>query len=329
MRPINIPVVILIALLGVFALAWHEQLALYDWGRLVGYKPPNAVSTLATQTTMTPYARHLFYVYHPQLEASTQFNRDCSVTPQVIVLGCTVSFQGIYLYDVSDPQLTGLEQTTAAYEMLHVGYSRLSSSERTRIDALVRQAYLAASETDPQLVQEEQSYLKTEGAGAVANELHSMMGTEVAKLPPALEDYYRQYFTNRQTVLAYKNEYESVFISRQNTVSRDDAELANWKSEIASNDAQLSADNQKLNAQYAMLKSLLSSGETTVYNAGVTSYNQGVASETGLSDNTQRIITEYNQVVAARNAVAVQVDTLDQTISSQPLGSSASTLATP
>jgi hypothetical protein len=329
MRPINIPALILVTLLGVFALAWHEQLALYDWGRLAGYKPATTVVALATQTTMTPYARHLFYVYHPQLEGSTQFNRDCSVTPRVIVLGCTVSFQGIYLYDVSDPQLTGLEQTTAAYEMLHVGYSRLSTSERTRIDALVQQAYVSASKTDPQLVQEEQSYLKTEGSGAVANELHSMMGTEVAQLPPALEDYYRQYFTNREAILAYKNEYESAFISRQNTVTKDDAELASWKNEIASNEALLSADNQKLNAQYMTLKSLLSSGEVTVYNAGVSSYNEGVASEVSLSDSTQRIIAEYNQVVAARNAVAVQVDTLDQTISSQPLGSAASTLATP
>jgi hypothetical protein len=329
MRPINIPALVLLVLLGIFALVWHEQVAIYDWWRLLGYDPPPQVVQLADQTTMTPYARRLFYVYHPQLEGSTAFNRDCSVTPQVIVLGCTVSFQGIYLYSVQDAELNGLEQTTAAYEMLHVGYSRLSTSEREHIDSLVMQAYTAASATNPELVQEEQSYLKTEGAGAVPNELHSMMGTEVAQLPPALEAYYSQYFSNRGTILAYKDQYESAFVERQEAVASDDQKLAAWKSTISYDESEISSQNQSLNLQYAQLKSLIAQNQIAQYNAGVSSYNAAVAAQTNLSNQTQRLIEEYNSLVAERNDIALQVDKLDQTISSQPLGGAASTLATP
>jgi hypothetical protein len=329
LRPINITAAVLIILLGVFALVWHEQLAIYDWWRLIGYTPPPQVVQLADQTTMTPYARRLFYVYHPQLEGNTAFNHDCSVTPQVIVLGCTVSFQGIYLYNVQSPQLNGLEQTTAAYEMLHVGYSRLSIAQRVRIDSLVMQAYKVAAVTDPQLVQEEQSYLKTEGAGAVANELHSMMGTEVAVLPPALEVYYSQYFTDRQAILAYKNEYESVFTARQDAVQSDDEELARWKTLIAQDENEISSENGSLNGQYAELKALIASNQVAEYNAGVAGYNAAVARETDLSSQTQSLISQYNDVVAERNDIALQVDKLDQTISSQPLGGTASTLSAP
>ncbi|HUD11919.1 MAG TPA: hypothetical protein VMS08_05900 [Candidatus Saccharimonadia bacterium] len=326
MRPNNISALVIIVLLVVFGLVWHEQLAIYDWWRLAGYHPPQQVVTLADETTMTAYGRHLFYVYHPQLEGSTQFNRDCSVTPQVIVLGCTVSFQGIYLYDVQDSELNGLEQTTAAYEMLHVGYSRLSSSERQRIDALVMQAYTAAAASNPQLVQEEASYLKTEGASAVPNELHSMVGTEVANLPPALEAYYKQYFSNRQAILTYKNEYESAFVQRQETVADDDQELSEWKADIANDESQITMQNQRLSAQYSQLKGLIAENQDAQYNAGVDGYNAAVASVSDLVTRTQRLIAAYNQLVAERNDVALQVDKLDQTISSEPLAGSATTL---
>jgi len=319
MKPTKILAAVFVLLLVVAGVAWNQRLALYDWWRLADYNPPLAIQQLAQETTMTPYATHLFYVYHPLIEGSADFNRDCSVTPQVTVLGCTVSFQGIYLYDVQDPQLNGLEQSTAAYEMLHVGYSRLSDSERTTIDALVLQAYKAALPGDPELGQEEASYLKTEGAGAVANELHSMVGTEVTNLPPALATYYAQYFSNRSAVLAYRNEYEAVFERRQSTVSTDDNELNSWKLEINEDESTLDSEETRLSQESGQLQVLLGEGQDQEYNDEVPGYNAAVADQNALANATKNLIASYNSLVNARNGAAIEVNQLYQTISSQPL----------
>src|ERR1035438_2196603 len=121
----------LIVIISIGFLTWANRYNIYDTYRLYDYTPPTAITQLAAQTTMTPYAKKLFYVYHPTLEGSTSFNKDCQVTEQAIVLGCTAINRGIWLFNVSDPQLNGVEQVTAAHEMLHVAYSRLRSEEHT------------------------------------------------------------------------------------------------------------------------------------------------------------------------------------------------------
>src|SRR6266852_8698351 len=80
----------LLALVGVSFLIWQERLTAWDWVRLHNYQPSNIVRQLADQTTMTTNARRLFYIYHPQIDDSAQFNRNCRVTSQAVVLGCTV-----------------------------------------------------------------------------------------------------------------------------------------------------------------------------------------------------------------------------------------------
>lgn len=298
--------------------AYDNRYAFYDWWRLRDYNPPPQVQQLAKQDTMTPYATHLFYVYHPQIENSSQFNQNCSVTTQAIVLGCTVVNQGIYLYNVTDPQLYGVMQVTAAYEMLHVGYSRLSDSERARIDKLVLQAYKQASATDPQLVKEEQSYLKTEGQGAVANELHSMMGTEVANLPPELEHYYDQYFYNRQVIVKYEQQYQNVFLSRQNQVQADEAELVTLKQQITSDEADLNSKQASLTTQRTQLQAEESSGNIAAYNAGVPSYNAAVDAYNAEVGQVKSLINQYNEIVAQVQQIEVQENSLIQAISSYP-----------
>src|SRR6185295_11567695 len=90
---------------------------------------------------MTPDTRRLFYVYHPVLEDKQAFNSHCTDSEKTIVLGCYISRTGIYLYDVTDSRLNGVEQVTAAHETLHAAYERLSSSERKRVDGLTAQAF--------------------------------------------------------------------------------------------------------------------------------------------------------------------------------------------
>jgi hypothetical protein len=326
-RRSNLPLALLIVVLAGL-LGWRERLALYDWYRLVDYRAPIAVQMLADETAMTPYARHLFYVYHPQIEDATAFNKNCQVTVRAIVQGCTINFRGIYLYNVQDPELNGIEQVTAAYEMLHVGYARLSPSQRTYINGLVMQAFQADKASSPFLEAEEQSYLQTEGAAAVPNELHSMMGTEVAKLPPALETYYKKYFKNRQVIIRYENQYQAVFTQRQQIVTTDDQQLTSWLQTITKNETSINAQKAQLASQKDQLSVLLSGGQGLAYDAIVPAYNTAVGNYDTLINQTRALITDYNQLVMARNAVAVSINQLYQTISSQPITKLQSTVAT-
>jgi hypothetical protein len=280
--------------------------------------PPPQVAQLSQEDKLSSYGQKLFYVYHPQIETSAQFNQNCKVSPQEVVLGCTVINKNIYLYNVTDSQLNGVMQVTAAYEMLHVGYSRLSTSERKYIDGLVLEAYNEDVKTDPVLAQERQSYLKTEGQGAVANELHSMMGTEVENLPPALANYYSRYFTNRQVIVGYENEYQAVFVSRQNEINTDDTQLSTWNSQINSDEATLDTERDQLTTMSNQLNDYRNDGEIDSYNNGVNSYNTQVNSYNALVIQAKALINNYNQLVIARNSISVQEDQLDKAISSQP-----------
>jgi hypothetical protein len=307
-----------VLLIGLVFLAWINRYNIYDEYRLYNYTPPTSIVSLANQTTMTPYARKLFYVYHPVFENANVFNQDCNVTEQAIVLGCTQINKGIWLYNVQDSQLNGIEQVTAAHEMLHVGYSRLSPSKLKYINNLVMSTYYKLAPTDPLLKSEYESYLKTEGAGAVPNEMHSVLGTEVAVLPPALENYYKIYFTNRQAIVNYANQYESVFTSRQKAVQTDDSQLSAWQLTINSNEASLKTQYQQITAAQAQLNTYKSSGQISAYNSGVDSFNNLVENYNSLVDQTKSLITQYNNLVITRNAIAVQEDNLIQSISSLP-----------
>ncbi len=130
--------VALLALLSFPVLIYLNAQALSDWWQLRGYSPPATVTSLAAQDTMTSYATHVFYVNRPDIESNaSQFRNECQETEKTIVLGCYHSNQeGIFVYNVQDSRLAGVEQVTAAHEMLHAAYDRLSSKDRNYVDGL-------------------------------------------------------------------------------------------------------------------------------------------------------------------------------------------------
>lgn len=317
MRWLKIIIPIIVIIVGAYA-GWYFKWSIFDWYRLLNYKPAPNISALAQETTMTPYAKRLFYAYHPQLDNAKQFNSKCNVKPQVIVLGCTVLGQGIYIYNVTDPNVNGIVQVTSAYEMLHVGYSMLSAQERAKVDAMVMSAYTSLETKYPFLQAEEQSYLATEGSAAVPNELHSMLGTEVSDLPKNLANYYKRYFINRQTVVNFENMYQGAFLKRQQQVAADDNQLEIWQQQIDGNENTLTSEQQQIQAQFNQLQQLQASGQIQAYNAAVPGYNQVIDNYNSLVEQTRQLINEYNDLVVQRNQITLQVNNLYQAISSLP-----------
>ena len=229
------------------------------------------------------------------------------------MLGCYHPDQnGIYIYAVQDPTLAGIQQVTAAHEVLHSVYARLSGSARKQLNAELRD-YYEHGLTDANVKAEVALYQKTE-PDSVYDEMSCTFGTEIADLPAALNTYYAQFFTDRQKIVGYEQQYQAQFTSRRQQITADDTQLAGMKAQINSEEADLTTESTGLGKQKTQLQQLLSSGQLAAYNTGVASYNTRVDSYNAALGNLKQQISNYNQLVDTRNSIAGQLTTLDGAI---------------
>ncbi len=303
-------------LLVIFAFALYTQRQyIYDQVKLYGYSPPVEISALATEASMTDNSRRVFYVNRPELKQRSNFSQFCSTgTEQTVVLGCYKAPQrGIYLLAVSNAELKGIEQVTAAHEMLHAEYDRLSKSERTRIDELL-QDYYDTKLKDATIKKTIDGYRKTEPNDLV-NEMHSIIGTQVANLPAEMEQYYSQYFKDRASVVNLYGLYEKAFSSRQDQIKTYDQVLTNQKNEIETLETTVTQQGESLQSQRSRLDRLQSSNDISAYNAGVDSYNAAANAYNASIRRLRAVVDSYNALVEKRNAIAFEEQSLVEAIS--------------
>jgi len=299
---------------------WLQQNAIGDWFVLREYQPSATISQLATDVGMTGSARHYLYVNRPGIEEASAFNKHCTnEREQTVVLGCYLgNRQGIYLFNVQTPELHGVMQVTAAHEMLHQAYDRLSAGQRKHINDLLQN--VAQTITDPSLLEQINAYKQSE-PDAVSNELHSLLGTQVAHLPNELETYYKQYFTDRSKVVTYYDGYQAAFRTRQEQIKTYDKELSAQKADIESREKDLESQVAGLNQKRQRMDAERQAGNTELYNQEVPVYNALVDTyNTGLS-KLKSVITSYNELVKKRNAIVLQEQQLQQDLSSKQLPS--------
>ena len=308
----SLTLALLLAAIGLLGLR-HDELL--DWVATRGYTPSAAVQNLTAETTMTSYAKRLFYANRPAIEDKQVFNQHCTdPSDQVAVLGCFEGDrQGIYIYDVTDARLSGIEQVTAAHEMLHQAYLRLSRAEKNRINGLLQEYFdLKASQ---ELKDKIASYRQSE-PDQLQNEMHSIMGTEASDLPTELEQYYAQYFTDRQKVLVLHQKYQSEFDSRIAQINDYDAQLTNLKAQIDAHKKELTLREQELRQRRNQMNAYLAANQISDYNAAVPGFNALVVEYRDLVKTTNQEVNEFNRLLAERNALAVQERQLEDAINS-------------
>jgi len=266
---------------------------------------------------MTDYGKHLFYINRPSLESKADFNMHCSdTTEETAVLGCYHgNRQGIYLYAVTDERLAGVRQVTAAHEMLHQAYDRLSDDERSRIDALL-EAFYDSGQLNEDIKAKLDSY-KKQADVVLASEMHSIFGSEVRNLPAELEGYYKQYFSDRSKVVGFSEAYRAEFTRRQELVKQYDAQLASLKRQINTNKSELEEKMSFLNSKEKEIDQDVASRNQTQYDADVQAYNETVQSYNSLLAETRQLISRHNDIVGKRNEIAVQEQQLQQALDSR------------
>lgn len=291
--------------------------AISDWARLRNYQPPARVVKLADDTTMTGQTRRLFYVNHPDIGDKQKFNSHCrSTAEQTIVLGCYISNQGIFLLDVKEQRLNGVVEVTAAHEVLHAAYERLSDEEKSRVDKLIGQYFDQIK--NQRIIDTVENY-RAKDPSIVPNELHSILGTEVAELSPELEEYYGRYFADRKKLVAYSEQYEQTFVRLRQQVADYDAQLDQLQKQINANQSSIQALGGELDSDRANLDQLLASGQNDEYNASVPGYNAKVGEYNRLVNSTKQLIGTYNAIVEKRNQLATVEQELVEAIDSSKL----------
>lgn len=278
---------------------------IYDWWRLRDYTPPAEIVRLADDTTMKDYGRRLFYVYKPELNDRFQFNQNCTHTEETIVLGCYISGVGIYLFDIDDPRLEGVEQVTAAHEMLHVAYERLSPTEKERIDKLT--ADTLQSLNNQRIIKTIENY-RSRDSSVVPNELHSILATEVRDLPEELEEYYRRYFSNRLKIVEFSEQYESILTERKTRAVTLESQITGLKADIEIIESELSNKRSQLNSARQNVRT---QQQVREYNQQVESYNANIRQLNNLIARHNKLVEEYK-----RNAFETQE--LYEAIDSRP-----------
>jgi hypothetical protein len=298
-----------LSIITVALAAWlflNRQYAL-DQLTVWNYQPTAAIQAINTEVQFTDKGQFTFYATRPAVAEPSEFNGKCprqeAGSP---ILGCYTTEDRIYVFNVTNAQLEGMKEVTAAHEMLHAAWRRMSADEQNKVGALLTAAYEKSASTE---LRERMGYYQRTEPEEISNELHSILGTEVGDLGTELEGYYGQYFKDRKIILALHAKYNTVY---QSLYSRADTLYTEMQA--------LSASIETRSVAYDRDVAQLSS-DITRFNARANSGNFNSTSQ--FNSEKAALVARSNQLEARRNAISADIVAYDtlydeyKTLSSQ------------
>lgn len=309
-RHLRNAIIVVIAIVG-----FKYTQDIQDWAKLVRYQPPQEIARLATVTTMTDTGRRLFYVNTPQIEARKSPLNLCKNTEHTVVLGCYVTGKGIFLQSVPDPRLEGVMEVTAAHEVLHVAYDRLSLLEQQQLDRKLQSAF---GRLKNQRIRNLIGLYNKQDPRSVNTELHSILGTEVRNLSGELEEHYRTYFNNRSAIVALSEQYEGVFTSLRNKAKTLTQQLASRKLMMEQLGQQVDAEAANIQSERNSLQSSIAANPQADNNALVARFNDRVENYNRLVAELRQQNDNYNQMVNEHNTLALEEKSLVESLQNKP-----------
>jgi len=282
------------------------------------YTPSSEVVAIEDRIDLTSSGTFHFRATQPEVANSETFNQDCPrqevASP---ILGCYTSDHRIYIYDITNKQLDGLEEVTAAHEMLHAAWQRMSSDEQVRVGSLLKTEYQKHTD-DTSLVERMGYYQRTE-PGEFENELHSILGTEIKSLSPELEAYYKQYFNVRQKVVELHENYDAVFEALRKEADTLYNEMTTLGASIDARTVQYNADVQQLSADIETFNNRADGGSFSSINEFNRQRSQLVARSNKIDGDRASLsadIDAYNVKYEKYQQVAAELEVLNKSIDS-------------
>lgn len=242
-------IVLVVAIAGVFA--FHNRQAIDDHFTAQAFNASPGLTELAASLNLTTAGERVFYASHPTLDASQRFNEQCANvehSEEGYILGCYTK-KRIHLFKVTDDRLAGIVEVTAAHELLHAVFWRLDRQDRTQLIERLGLLYEELAAEDPAIAQRMSVYSSLPEA-AFANELFSVLGTEVRNLPEWLEQTYSEWFRDRSVILDFFDSYHSVFDDLKQRSTQLQDELAALREGVELRGASYSAAVEQFNADW-------------------------------------------------------------------------------
>lgn len=313
MARIALVLVVLVLALSVLAILYGQKA--YDYFKAQSFTPSSEIANVSERLKLTSYGQTLFYASSPTLQDQKLLNANCqSAERTVAILGCYYK-RDIHLFDVTNSELDGAKEVTAAHEMLHAAYDRLNVFERQRVNRLLEEEYARVND-DPDL-QKLMSYYQNKEPGAELNELHSIIGTTIENISPDLEKYYGQYFEDRDMIVEMNRNYTEVF-------KRLDAEADDLSVKINTLGEGIEKDSENYEADRAQLELDVNSfnerassgdyGTRAEFNSARQLLVARIANLTSRQQEINTRIDEYNSYVSRLNELSVRVSELNQGI---------------
>jgi hypothetical protein len=272
--------------------------------------------SLLGRATMTRQARQVVASVNATVDEKARFAADCPVkeAPDSLVLGC-YGDGTLRVLRVDRPDIAPAMVVSAAHEMLHGVYEHLAPKARRHVDAMLDSFY--ASLDDPELKAVVASYESSE-PGQRLNELHSLIPTEVEQLSPALERYYRRYFTDRRKIVAAFMSYDRVFTDLEAKHDALKAQLDGLQAQLDASKKDLDAAGDQADNLTSQIDSLRAQGRIGESNRLVGPQNAAVDHANALLQQYNALVDRYNGVVSQYNGVVQSVRDIYDSVSAIP-----------
>lgn len=243
--------IILMLFIAGCVVACQERQTIRDYFDAREFETSEEVQAILDNIDLTPSGTRIFLATHPEIQRGDVFNDQCRKAErgsQGHLLGCYTA-DNIHLFDVTDERLTTVVDVTAVHELLHATYKRLSQHERESLAKRLNAYYTERIETDPELEERMEVYVHL-SASQFANELHSVLATEVTDLPDWLETHYAQWLNNRSTITGYYTQYRDVFESVEEEAATLKVELDEMHASIEADSAAYTSAVEVFNADW-------------------------------------------------------------------------------
>lgn len=305
----------------VFAAIWLLVNRQYVYDQIIvwQFNPGPGVVELVDRAGMSDQGKFYYLASQPVLDGTQNFNKECeTVENSTSILGCYTN-KRIYIYDVTDPKLDGIKEVTAAHEALHAAYQRLDSDEKAKVNKLLEAEY-SKLESQPEFKERMAFYARTEPTER-DNELHSIIGTEVASISPALETYYSKYFIDRQKVVDLNAAYSGVFKALDQKRTDLLMQINELAAKIESDTAQYNNDVVILNADIKAFnnKSFSSRAQFDYERSQLTNR---IAALDSLRSSVEAEVASHDSLVKTYNEIAIEskklYNSIDSTLAPTP-----------
>lgn len=286
---------------------------LRDFLSAIRYQPSDEVAQIRDKLDLTERGWVIFGASTPELKNKQEFNQYCRDKENATaILGCYRS-EKIYIYNILDEELDGIRELTAAHELLHAVYQRMSDKEKEEWNKKLEEIYNAHKDILGEEIELYDDAQKKE-------ELYVRAGTEIKNLPEELEKHYAEIFRNQDKIVAYYDGYIAVFREIERRMNEILSQTESLKAEIDQKISQYETETTKLNTDINKFNNCAGTANcfssNYVFNRQRTALIARQNELKSLYENINGLISEYNRLVEEYNENVLHGQTLNQAINS-------------